>query len=260
MSNYYNTNAIYEYLEEHNVTGFLFARDSLWLLLYGDSKCTPKILIVVSATNSEDYANLVFSSHEKDIFNVGEQLAKKAGLPFGIIRFCSDLKEIETVQYINWSTRKHITISIDELRNFFEQYGIHTKNSKSAKPVNSKTSSAFHDWQRNTLGDEIVATDLDLLRVDKNGNPTDIYELKRAERPPFDEWKPFIRDYPNFKLISKFSEMVGIDFYILFNRREKQPFFDDISKLKLFTFDHNGEGNSKFIKTLTLDEFIGGIE
>lgn len=259
LSTYYNTNAIYEYLENNNVTGFLFAKGSLWLLLYGDKMCTPKMLIAASSANLEDYHNMTFSEHEKDIFNIGEQLANKAGLPFGIIRFCSDLKEIDFVQCLNWSTKKYKIVSIDKLREVFEKHGIHTKSNQTQKPVNDKPSSAFHNWQRDTLGDEIVATDLDLLRIDTNGNLIDIYELKRAETPPFDEWEPFKRDYPNFKLVSKFSEMVGINFYILFNRRTKKPFCDDISKLKLFTFDHNNEGNSTFVKTLTLEEFIGGI-
>lgn len=260
MSTYYNTNAIYEYLENNNVTGFLFAKGSLWLLLYGDKKCTPKMLIAACSAKSENYQNLQFSEHEKEIFNVGEQLANKAGLPFGIIRFRSDLEEIDTVQLINWSTKRYKSVSVDKLREVFENHGIHTKSNQTKKPVNDKSSSAFHNWQRDSLGDEIVATDIDLLREDTNGNTIAIYELKRAEIPPFDEWKPFEKDYPNFKLISKLSEMVGVNFYILFNRRTKKPFCDDISKLKLFTFDHKSDGKCTYVETLTLDEFIGGIK
>lgn len=259
MSKYYNSNAIYKYLEDNNISGFLFSKETLWLLLYGDSKSNPKMLIAAVASNSENYHNMSFSNHEKEIFFVGEQLAQKAKLPFGIIQFCSDVEEINSVHCINWKSRKYQTVSIDKLKNLFERHGIHTKASNKIKAVNDKTSSAYHNWQRDTLGDEIVVTDLDLLRME-NDEVTDVYELKRAETPPFDEWEPFKRDYPNFKLVSKFCEMVDANFYILFNYRKKKPFLDDIHKLKLFEFDHTNTGKSEFKKTLTIDEFIGGIE
>ena len=137
----------------------------------------------------------------------------------------------------------------------FEKYGINTHPTKTQKYLNDKTSSAYHKWQREVLGNHITVSDIDLVKVE-NGKVLAIYELKRSIIP-IENWQPFKDDYANFRLIEKFANMVNSEFKIVYNRRIKEPFYDDISKLKLFSFDcENNE--SKYCDTVSLDDFIGG--
>src|SRR5690606_23313522 len=107
-------------------------------------------------------------------------------------------------------------------------------NNTTAKYLNDKTSSAYHNWQRNSLGRGITVSDIDLYRVSENGTPKVIYELKRSYYS-LERWNPFRDDYSNFKLISNLCNKAGLEFKIIYNVRHKSPFFDDPSKLKLFS-------------------------
>ena len=63
-----------------------------------------------------------------------------------------------------------------------------------------------------------------------------IYELKRSFFP-LEQWEPYRRDYPNFRLLRRFADLAGMDLRIVYNQRTKQPFLDDVSCLRLFSFD-----------------------
>ena len=69
---YYNTNALYEYIKKHNIQHLEFAAGNLWMLVYGDLQCIPRLLVTVSGVkNSELFSEL--STEEKkpttDLFN-----------------------------------------------------------------------------------------------------------------------------------------------------------------------------------------------
>ncbi len=46
-ANYYESNAIYDYLLKEKNNNFLFAKKDIWLVVYGNDKCEPKLLVVI---------------------------------------------------------------------------------------------------------------------------------------------------------------------------------------------------------------------
>lgn len=67
----------------------------------------------------------------------------------------------------------------------------------------------------------------------------------------------FCRDFANFKLIARFAQKIGTDFQIVYNRRTKNPYFDDIRRLKRFAFFPEEE-RAEYIDTIALGDFFGG--
>lgn len=216
MIDYYKTNAIYEYLDIHNHGDFAYAKGNLWMLLYGNELSEPKIFICVSAVNECDYNANNISEHEKEIFQISSEMSKKAGLPFGIVRFNCDRDTIDRIKYFDCDCKKIYEMDIQRLKNLFKKNGITvTPDGKAHKYVNDKTSSAFHKWQRESLGSNIVVCDLDLLHMKNTNMDVDaIYELKRSYKS-LDEWNPYDRepdidDLPNFKMVGRFADKLGI--------------------------------------------------
>lgn len=253
MENYYTTNAMYEYLEDNCVPGFLFARKNKWLLVYGTAASEPKLILVVSAVSQEKIDKAVLGKHEAEIVDAALQLSIKSELNAYVMRYCKDDDIIDTIQLINPSKRKYVNTFIDSLRNLFEDNGLQMSKASSAKSVNDRTSSPFHEWQRKNMGKDITVSDIDLIRL-KKGKPQRIYELKRSFIP-LSSWSPYNDDFPNYKLLANLADMADMDFQIVYNRRDKDPFFDDISKLKRFTFSAEEE-QATCLDTISLEDFL----
>jgi hypothetical protein len=121
------------------------------------------------------------------------------------------------------------------------------------KSINDKSSSPYHDWQRSNMGSSVIATDIDLLRFEGQ-NPIEILELKRSYKA-LEEWEPYHRDYKNFLLLSKLARKRDLAFYIVYNHRTKSPFYDDISRLKIFEFDHRMTTYCRLMGYRTIQQF-----
>lgn len=250
MSNYYTTNAMYEYLEENQIPGFLFARKNIWLLIYGTAMSDPRLILVASAVSQEEFDEEIPGEHEMEMIDVASRLSERSGLNAYILRYRKDDVVLGEVQLACLNEREK---SISSLRGLFEDEGLSLIGAGSTKDVNDKISSPFHQWQRENMGTEIIATDIDLLRMDGE-EPVRIYELKRSYYT-LERWNPFPDDYPNYKLIATFADMADVDFQIVYNRRTTNPFFDDISRLKRFTFSLRN-GRFRYLDTISLEEFL----
>ncbi len=111
------------------------------------------------------------------------------------------------------------------------------------------------------MGSNIEVTDIDLLRVNSSSVPTEIIELKRS-RVSLDMWLPYERDYHNFFLLSNLANMTGCKMYIVYNKKNSNVEYEDISKLKIFNFDIRDRmyGYWKLLGYKDIGEFIESSE
>jgi hypothetical protein len=249
---YYKNNAIYDHLIQSNLPHYKFVVGNAWQLVYGNKSCQPLVLIfAVGVPNS--HLSEPPSDQEKEAFSLLEYTGKKAGLRVGYIRFACDIPEIDTVITSNGSFN-YTTVNMDGLSRIFESTGLPVSRTATAKYLNDKSSSAYHNWQRSSLGVDLTVSDIDLWRLDNEGNPEIIYELKRSYYD-LEKWKPFTDDYRNFQLLSNLCQRAGIKLKILYNQRIKTPFQDKIDRLKIFSVDFSKNPPIENNGIITLKEF-----
>lgn len=99
----------------------------------------------------------------------------------------------------------------------------------------------------------MVVADIDLIRYQRE-MPREIIELKRSYIN-IEKWEPYKQDYKNFILLSKLAERRQLDFFIVYNHRTKTPFYDDISRLKIFEFDHRMQPYCRFLGYESIHQF-----
>ena len=226
----YNGNAIYDYVVKKNF-GFYFSVENNWLLLYGDTKSIPKILVLASKVDNLKS----MSVDEKNNANFAVKIAKHLRLPFIYVRFMSSSNKVSIWESVD---EKWKEITYDQLRDLYEKYGV-VQTGTTKKPINQYTSSPYHDWQRANLGD-ITVSDIDMLRYRKN-QIEKIVELKRS-KVPIDKWQPFTQDYPNFTLIVNaiVNSKEQIPFLLYYNEMiqgEIAKRKENISKIRVFQFE-----------------------
>jgi hypothetical protein len=233
MENYYSSNALYDYLQRNPTSNFKFVVGNMWQLVYGDNNCIPKSLVLAVGVHKSDY-EMPLNKAEQDAYNQLHYISTKCKIPLFYVRFIAD-GEILGVKTIS-ENGGFVNLSMQELTQKFESFGLPTSNRPTAKYLNDKSSSAYHSWQRNSLGSALTVSDIDLWKLDVNDVPSYFYELKRSFYS-LERWKPFTDDYRNFRLLSNLALSAGIGFRIAYNVREKNPFKDDVSKLKVFDVD-----------------------
>lgn len=254
---YYDGNRIYDYLKEcDNRDCFYWTSGNLWMLVYGDDMQTPRVLTIIS----ENELNTPITEYEKRAVQVGKQMVKGVDIPLNFIRF-SPTRPIESVQYWEYSEppmRKPEELSSDGLKKRMSEYGLKINSMVAHKSINDKSSSSYHDWQRTHLGSSVTVADIDLIRF-VDDTPKEIIELKRSY-VELEKWEPYKKDYNNFILISKLAKELSMDFYIVYNHRTKNPFYDDISRLKIFEFDHEKTQNCRLMGYKTIEQFANAKE
>ena len=87
MAKYYSTNALYEYIQQQELTQFRFAKENIWIMLYGTGESVPKLLLVISAVRGEDYRGRCLTQHEQEIMELAGVLAGRSGLPYRVVRY-----------------------------------------------------------------------------------------------------------------------------------------------------------------------------
>lgn len=117
--NYYESNAIYDYLLKEKYNNFLFAKKDIWLVVYGNDKCEPKLLVVIMASTREHYLNLEFTELELSIIETARKLSDISGIDYKLIRYCKDESELFCVQYINYKTKRYKNIQMNHLAKVF---------------------------------------------------------------------------------------------------------------------------------------------
>ena len=85
------------------------------------------------------------------------------------------------------------------------------------------------------MGSSVIAIDLDLMRM--TDRVDQIYELKRSYLS-LETWQPYERDRANYIAGLMLAQRAGAEYRVVYNVRHTQPeFFDDISRLKIFSLD-----------------------
>lgn len=222
---YYKTNAVYGRLELEEDHPFVWVSGNAWMLVYGDQNASPKALV------------LAFGSSwniQKEVVRVSKEIAQKSGIPLFFVRFDDSVDEIEKVGF-SQPGHKPIELTLDELKEEFAKTGLPVKSGHCGKSVNDATSSAYHNWQRASLG-AIKVTDIDLVRLDDDGEPIEVLELKRSFYS-LQDWKPYQDDFVNFNLLLSVCRQADIKMNIAYNVRETKPVFkDDASRFAIFSF------------------------
>ena len=237
---YYQGNALYQYIENQQIRHFRFVSGNMWQLVYGDQSCTPKLLTLVIGSSQKQYHSPLLKS-EIIAFRLLKKMSELSNIPLKIIKFNADTSTIESVIVLNDTQERGQLIAIQQLAKLFSSFGLPITSSSTAKYLNDKTSSAYHKWQRNSLGKNLTVSDIDLWKLSDQSIDC-LFELKRSYIP-LDRWKPFRDDYRNFRLLSKLANLAGVDFKIAYNIRYKRPFKDDISKIKVFKVNFDRKPN-----------------
>jgi len=238
MSRYYKSNAIYDYISTNKIIRFEYVSGNCWQLVYGNKKGDPLLLVFAYGYDRrldvESFSPEIIRGHK-----TFKEVAQKAKLPLLFIGFDSAEMEINSIT-TSTDLKQFETISLKSLADLFLSYNLPIRQSQTAKYLNDKTSSAYHKWQRDRLGNDIVVSDADLWFKDKNDNPSIVFELKRSIIS-LEKWKPFKDDYPNFILIAKLCLRAGIRFFIIYNVRKKNPVNDMIDNINLFEIKYDND-------------------
>lgn len=253
MADYYKSNAIYDALNtiSHN---FQWVSGNAWLLAYGNkSDQKAKVLVLAHGTSWKE---------QSDILNTLKYIAKKLNIPIYKIVFDdsanTSISEVAIATSLDHEGEMYF---LTELKTIFKNAGLDIVDGHCDKYLNDRTSSAYHKWQRSSLGNKIIVSDIDLIRIDeKTNDPIEFIELKRSTFN-VSTWRPYTDDFPNFNLIDTISQQTKIPLTIVYNRMIKdkktkvilQDIYDPIS---IFAFSNN---NYKAIQlNYVFDKFVSG--
>lgn len=236
MEEYYKTNAIYETLDsiEHD---FLWVSGNAWLLVYGnknDQKA--KVLVLTHGTSWKK---------QEDVIKFLKFLSKRLRIPIYKIMFDDSVDtSISEIAFSTILEDDGEMYFLNELKNIFKNAGLNIIDGSCDKYLNDKISSAYHKWQRTSLGNKIIVSDIDLIRMDeKKQEPIELIELKRSTAKVTD-WKPYRDDFANFNLIDTISKQTNIPLTIVYNRMIKNKLTKTILKdiynpVSIFNFSDN---------------------
>lgn len=230
MPRYYRTNAIYEQLSnaQHN---FLWASGNAWILVYGNKiHVEPKFIAFVYG-----YSWV----HDQPLIDAVADISSQSQIPVLFIKFDDEAVSVETVDIFDAKSNSFNTISLNELKEVFHSFGLNVTDGECDKYLNKAKSSAYHEWQRDSLGNQIVVSDLDLIRIDpQTKHVTEICELKRSYYP-LSQWQPYRDDYINFDLIYNMMKSTAIQFKIIYNQRISNPWQDIHDPVKVYSYATN---------------------
>lgn len=224
---------MYDYLDRNPHERLKFPSGNLWPLIYANKvNFDAQVLVLVVGTEGGTISNSFQEQHA--LIN---QLGERANIPVAVVAFDTDVRIIEEVQYSEGRNRLE-RISLLTLADRMKALGLSVNNTPTSKAINDEYSSAYHKWQRDNLGNDIVVVDIDMFKISSEGVIEKFYELKRSFKE-LNEWSPYQVDYNNFRVMSRLANKTNIGFDIVYNRRTKNPWFDDISNLSVFNVDFN---------------------
>lgn len=222
---YYKTNAVYKLLESEQTHPFVWVSGNAWMLIYGDQSATPRALVLAFGKSW---------SLQKDVIQAAKKISSKSGIPLFFVKFDDSANFIDKVGF-GKPGQQPCELTLDQLKDEFQKIGLPVKSGACGKSVNDATSSAYHNWQRSSLG-SIKVTDIDLIRLSAEGEPIEAIELKRSFSP-LQEWNPYPVDYVNFNLLLAVCNQSAMRMTIAYNVRQTKPVFNDnASRLALFSY------------------------
>ena len=252
MPNYYRSNAVYDkIIRDGLVPPYFFQVGNSWDLIYGDQNAIPRLLVIAEGVARGELLN-IRTPEQNNSWILLNILSELTGVPIINIRFDISQDEITHVIKIDDNLSE---ISLPDLSSLYQEYGLPINSGLSTKAINDASSSAYHNWQRTSLGRNIIVTDIDLLKHDNNGRILRADELKRSYIPVQD-WRPYPADFPNFRLMWNLFHNANIEFNIVYNRRQKTPLFDDPENLAIFHVNFADEPPINLVRLCTFEEYI----
>lgn len=252
MSKYYRSNGLYDYLDRNPNLSLKFPKGDLWTLIYADKEenFEPRVLALVVGVDAAGNgpANVL---ETKDLL---EQISNRTGVPLVTIIFRTDVSNITSVSYA-LGNEPTSTISLNQLAQNLNNLGLPLNNQITNHAINSASSSAYQNWQRDNLGNRIVAVDIDMFKISVQGDIIKFYELKRSFMS-FDRWRPYVDDYNNFRAISRLANLCDVQFEIVYNIRTKNPWNDDVSNLNIFEVDFRNNPPISEGRSISLNDFL----
>jgi len=230
---YYRGNRLLEHLSRNTL--FFVPVNGTWIVLYADTYNNPALILYI---------------YDKVSLFEENRISQKwfDNIPCGEIIIIGENKFA-----IKWQHEKSFqSLDSAELYHEFQKRNLVLSNTYSGKPFNSKASSRYHIWQSRT---QFVGgiTDIDLIRLDGDGRPIEIIEIKRS-RISSDTWKPYFQDKGGYEILQKFCEKFSLDFSIIYYHFDPRFGIEDIQNLTLF---RKKEGfNFERIAALTIDDFV----
>jgi len=189
---YYKSNAIYDYINENKLPQFKFVVGNAWQLVYGDNNCNPLLSVFAAGVSLKEIDNLP-SQDEIEAYKLLLSAGANANIPVIYVRFACDADQIDNVR-VSDDTFVYSTLTMPELSELFKSFGLAVSNTRTGKYLNDRTSSAYHNWQRNSLGTALTVSDIDLWRLSNLGKPERVFELKRSYYD-LKRWQPFPDDF-----------------------------------------------------------------
>jgi hypothetical protein len=251
---FYTGSRLPEDLEAVGADQFVWVTEDAWCLVYGDSNCDPKVALFVEAVDSEalEDESPDWNIAVRDIFF---GLAEQAGLKRYHLRFAVDAP---LISMINVTRTGCHSVTLAELAEALADCGLPVDHGNAGKPINTQSSSSFHTWQRQALGGQMTATDLDLIRVDDDGQVLEVIEIKRSKYS-LESWSPFRADFNNFRLLSRFLSPSGVPLTLSYHLLTDGPRrSEDTSELTLWSVDESSAGLVTNLGRFTLAEFAQG--
>ena len=233
--NYYRDNALLFKLKE--ISGELeqtwIPAVGEWLLVYGDQKYLPKFTCHVKEANA---LSLTLDPREINQLKLFDHISLTINA----------LDEFE----VTFNDQTARTLNGDSLIELYISNLLINKGRPTWKGINKNSSSHYHVLQQrmNLIGG---VTDIDLMRLDPDhGNS--FFELKRSYIEP-DKWMPFHADIGAYKLLSGFAERNNGKLFIVYWKRQQNPWHEDLSKIKILQYVNS---EFKFIEYLNYSEFV----
>ncbi|MEL3972091.1 hypothetical protein AAEO50_07355 [Rossellomorea oryzaecorticis] len=252
MSKYYKSNGLYDYLDSNPNPSLKFPKGELWALIYADKEDNfePRVLALVIGVN--ETGKIVNNAVETR--KLLRQISTRTGLPLVTIVFRTDLPTIEEVDY-SVGDNKLMKISLKQLADELKDLGLPLNDLPTSHAINKASSSAYQNWQRENLGNKIVAVDIDMFKVSDQGDLVRFYELKRSFQS-FEDWKPYVDDYNNFRALSKLANQTGVEFDIVYNIRTNNPWNDNVQELNVFNVDFSKQTPISEGRRISLSDFM----
>ncbi len=244
MGEYYKTNAVYDEIKKRNNNNFVWAVGNAWVLIYGCAPAEPKIIVFAKGKSWV---------HQQELEDAVNFLSETSGLPIVHLEFDDQAGELDEVKVV--IDNRERKLSLEGLKKLYSDFGLPVSERPVGKAVNDATSSAYHNWQRSALGAGLRVSDIDLIRLGEDGSPIEFIELKRSyyEIP---RWSPFSNDYVNFDLIFNSIHKISNCLTIAYNVRRKNPFHDDPSRIKVFSYKSGPQVD--LVGIFELEDFLSG--
>jgi len=203
-----------------------------WMLVYGDKNYEPRFTCHV--TERKIVKSQTFLQGINAL-----QLAEHIDLTI------LDLEKFE----VKFGEEAAIQVTGDSLIEMYMEKSLIASGKPKWKGINSNASSHYHVLQQrmNLIGG---VTDVDLMKFNL-GKKNMFFELKRSYIEP-ENWMPFKADAGGYKLLAKFAEKNNGELFVVYWKRQQNPWLEDLSKIKILKYSND---TFQFLEYLNFSNF-----